>query len=655
MARPIVLSNGRLHVGINKYGEVHDFYYPYVGLENHAAAKSLRHRIGVWTDGRISWLDDESWQFVHGYHEHSLVGFIKAHHHELNISLEFDDCVDYEQDVFVRNIHVINDVDRPREIRLFMHQVFDISDGAGNGDTVQFLPGSNAILTYRGRRAFVIGGQHASSMLPFDQHTVGLFGIEGHLGTYVDAEDGWLSNNHVEHGRVDSTIGFTLPIEAHSSERVHYWIAAGLNERAALDIHKNIVDTAGVFSRLTATARWWKDWLKPALVFAGQLEPGYQQSFVQSVLIIKAHIDERGGVIASTDTTMLKYSRDAYAYCWGRDSAYALWPLIRMGYSQEPKAFFEFCRNILHPSGYLMHKHQPDGALGSSWHPYMHDDGTVAPPIQEDETAIVLFIFSEYYQLHKDDQLLNEYYESLVRPIANFLSDYVDSSTGLPKPTYDLWEQIFATSTYTVAVVYAALIAAAELATAHHNDQDAVRWRTAAEDILAAARRQLYNPDRGVFYKNLRLSKGETTKSDVVDASSIYGVFMFGLFPFDGPELQNSVNTMLNSLKMPQPAVLGLARYEGDDYDRVSQDIPGNPWFVTGLWLAQYYLQTGQIEQAVEILQWCQLHMLSTGVLPEQINPYTDQYVSVAPLVWSQAEYVSTLLDLIGQTGPAAL
>lgn len=34
MARPIVLGNGEMHVGINKFGEVHDFYYPYVGQEN---------------------------------------------------------------------------------------------------------------------------------------------------------------------------------------------------------------------------------------------------------------------------------------------------------------------------------------------------------------------------------------------------------------------------------------------------------------------------------------------------------------------------------------------------------------------------------------------------------------------------------------------
>ena len=47
MARPIVLSNGSMHVGINLYGMVHDLYYPYVGLENHAAASKRRHHCAI--------------------------------------------------------------------------------------------------------------------------------------------------------------------------------------------------------------------------------------------------------------------------------------------------------------------------------------------------------------------------------------------------------------------------------------------------------------------------------------------------------------------------------------------------------------------------------------------------------------------------------
>ena len=217
MARPIVLSNGQLHVGINLYGEVHDFYYPYVGLENHSAAQHLRHKIGVWVENQFSWLDDGSWQFEFSYPYHSLIGKIKAHNANLGIMLEFDDVVDAYKNVFLRNIHVINKHSKKREIRLFMHQVFNIGNSAGNGDTAQYLPDSQAILTYKGHRAFVIDGMHGNGK-NFDQYSIGLFGIEGHEGTYKDAEDGQLSGNNVEHGRVDSVLGFELNIEPHGSK-----------------------------------------------------------------------------------------------------------------------------------------------------------------------------------------------------------------------------------------------------------------------------------------------------------------------------------------------------------------------------------------------------------------------------------------------------
>ena len=174
---------------------MHDFYFPYVGFENHAAGKWLRHRVGVWVDGRLSWLDDESWTFTFRYPLSALVGHTLAKNEELGIILEFDDVVDAHISAFMRNIHVINLRPDAREVRLFMHQAFVIGDARSNTDTAQYLPDSKAILHYRGRRAFIISGSHGD--IPFDQYSIGLFGIEGWEGTYRDAEDGELSMHDV--------------------------------------------------------------------------------------------------------------------------------------------------------------------------------------------------------------------------------------------------------------------------------------------------------------------------------------------------------------------------------------------------------------------------------------------------------------------------
>lgn len=645
MARPIVLSNGELHVGINNFGLVHDFYYPYVGLENHSAGPDLRHRVGVWIDGRISWLDDGAWSFTFRYPHRALIGHTVAKNESLGILLEFDDVVDGTISAFMRNIHVVNLWNQAREVRLFMHQAFAIGDGRSNTDTAQYLPDSDAILHYRGRRAFIISGA-TDDKAPFDQYTVGLFGIENHEGSYRDADDGELSMCNVEHGRVDSVLRFKLALEPLSSQRVHYWIAAGTSTREALYIHKQLQDD-GVLKRLHSTAAWWHHWLEPVDTVVDKLAPDYRFNFLRSLMTIKSQTDKRGAVIASTDTTMLNYSRDAYAYCWPRDGAYVLWPLIRLGYVDEPHRFFEFCRRGLHPNGYLMHKYRADGALGSSWHPYVQPDGTVAPPIQEDETALVLFVFAQYYHMHASPRLLAEFYLPMVVPMANFMAGYIDDRTGLPKSSYDLWEEVFETTTYTTSVVYAALMAAAELADAANDSDHAVAWRTAADDIYDAAHKHLFNTSRQSFYKGLVASENGIRYDETIDVSSIFGAFMFGLFPVGSHELTAAVATMERTFDFA-PGINGLPRYENDNYYRVNFATPGNWWNITTLWMAQYYSETGNPEKAEKILTWVGSHAVATtGILSEQINPDDGTPLSVAPLTWSHAEYVATLLDTI--------
>ena len=40
---------------MDSYNRVRDFYYPYVGQENHVSGNI--HKTGVWVDGSFSWLD----------------------------------------------------------------------------------------------------------------------------------------------------------------------------------------------------------------------------------------------------------------------------------------------------------------------------------------------------------------------------------------------------------------------------------------------------------------------------------------------------------------------------------------------------------------------------------------------------------------------
>jgi GH15 family glucan-1,4-alpha-glucosidase len=96
----------------------------------------------------------------------------------------------------------------------------------------------------------------------------------------------------------------------------------------------------------------------------------------------------------------------------------------------------------------------------------------------------------------------------------------------------------------------------------------------------------------------------------------------------------------------------GLARYEADGYMRSGgadvEKIPGNPWFICTLWLADYRIASARsledLEKAMEILEWVTERALPSGVLAEQVDPLTGAPVSVSPLTWSHSTVVATVI-----------
>jgi glucoamylase len=95
----------------------------------------------------------------------------------------------------------------------------------------------------------------------------------------------------------------------------------------------------------------------------------------------------------------------------------------------------------------------------------------------------------------------------------------------------------------------------------------------------------------------------------------------------------------------------GVARYESDPYQaRAAGDsrVPGNPWFICTLWLAQHSIakagSVAGLQESVPILSWVAKHALPSGILAEQLHPFTGEPLSVSPLTWSHAELAATVL-----------
>lgn len=638
MGRAAVLSNGQIFVGLDENGLVHDFYYPYVGLDNLANARSSQHKIGVWVNGDFRWTEDGSWQIDVSMENDALICNVRMHSNELGITLELQNFVDIEYNAFFRHIKVINELDSQRDIRVFMHQVFQISR-AGRADTAMYVPDDHYILDYKGRCCLAIGGKLGKSA-SFDQYAVGNYAIEGKAGTFKDAEDGELSGNLVEHGGVDSVIRFRSITEGHESFKFDYWIIAADSQTDAQEIH-GYFKSHPMTKRLDGARTSWRNWLEPAQEKLAQMPVAERELAQKSLLIIKAHCDDRGSVLASGDSSIFNFGRDYYCYCWPRDAAYALWPLIRLGLYDEAKRFFEFARDTMHRDGYLSHKYQPDRAIGSTWHPLLHGRNKELA-IQEDETAIVIFMIGEFYRRSEDKAFLESFYNSFIVPCANFMSHYVDD-TGLPHASYDLWEQKFLTSTYTASTVIAGLETAAQLAQVVDRTENSLRWEEAARKMRENF--SVFFHPKGYYRKGfLQQDNGELVFDDTLDISSFYGPYMFARLGVEDPQVQSTLQHVEQRLLDSSP-IGGVVRFEYDDYFLAKRKYKGNPWVVCSLWLAQYYKADGQIDKAAKLMHWAFQRTQPSDVLSEQFDPENGNAIGVTPLVWSHAEFVNTALD----------
>ena len=641
MGRPVVLSNGQMFVGLDENGLVHDFYYPYVGLDNLTTARSTQHRIGVWVDGQFRWTNDGTWQISTNFADDALISNIRMHSPELAVTLELQDFVDVTYNALIRCVRITNEANHERDIRLFMHQVFQISR-AGRADTAMYVPDDHYLLDYKGRCCLLIAGKTTDGR-DFDQYSVGNYAIEGKAGTFMDAEDGELSGNAVEHGGVDSVIRFRGNVPANGQLGVDYWVIAADSQSDAQVVHTHL-KYYPIADRLEATRKRWRDWMAPALPKVEGLPEEHRRALQKSLLIIKAHCDERGSILASGDSSIFNYGRDYYCYCWPRDAAFAVWPLMRLGLYDEARKFFDFARDTMHRDGYLMHKYQPDRAIGSTWHPLLHNRSKELA-IQEDETAIVIFMIGEYFTFSKDRVYVENIFDSFISPCANFLANYVDSVTGLPHASYDLWEQKFLTSTYTVCTVIAGLETAANIAgILERAPAEALRWQQAAEKMRANLD-ALYHPD-GYFRKGFLLQpEGNLEYADALDSSNLYGPLMFARLPLDDPRMAATLAAVEQRLLNTSP-IGGVIRDEHDGYFLAKQQYKGNPWIVCTLWLAQYYIGASMTEKAKELVAWTLERAYPSGALSEQFDPENGFALSVTPLVWSHAELVNTLLDL---------
>jgi glucoamylase len=675
MPRDIPVGNGRMLVTFDNKYQIRDVYFPHVGQENHAGAGPCR--FGVYTDipgskkSALFWTTSEGWTIRQRYLRDTLTTSVSLDHPQLRLAIYCNDTIDFHRNILVRKIKIKNLASHERVVRIMHHQDFNMF-GTKVGDTAYFDPELRSIVHYRTKRYLMVTF-YSSGEQRIDEYATGTSGFHGAEGTWRDAEDGHLQGNAIAQGAVDSTVALHVNLPPDGERTVYMILIAGHSREELLELHKWLTKMSpqGVIDRTTS---YWRLWAGGTNINFGNLPPKVVDLFKRSLLVVRTQIDNDGAIVAANDSDIMQFSRDTYSYVWPRDGALVADALDLAGFPDIARWFYNFCAKTITEDGYFYHKYNPDGSPASSWHPWVLKNER-AMPIQEDETALVVWAIWRHYYRYRDIEFVRPLWVDIVQKAADFMCKYRDSHTGLPLPSYDLWEERWGVHAFTVATVYGGLKAARNFAVCFGDREKAEKYNTAAEEIRAGAAKYLWSdklkrfvrrlvpkeqpvpPDDANYVEAEQLKTEPKTEDfyevdETIDAS-LYAIYKYHLFEADDERVVATMRAVEEKLWV-KTRVGGLARYENDYYHRVSNDIaavPGNPWFICTLWLADYYITraqtTAELKMALPIFEWTAAHALESGVLAEQVNPYTNEPLSVSPLTWSHATVVSTAIKYL--------
>ncbi len=645
MPKDIPISNGSLLLNFDSDYQIRDIYFPFIGQENHSSGHPFR--FGVWVEGEYSLIGPE-WEKDLRYHDKSLATNVFLKNKALDLEIHCCDVVDVDLNVYIKKIEVSNLKDKPREVRLFFSHNFNLY-GNDIGGTAYFDPRSCSIIHYKVHRYFLISSL-ANDQWGIKHFSCGRRNTLGNLDKTMNIARGELNQEATAWGTPYSTVGIWLQLPAQGKTTTYYWIAAGMNYNEVsglnLEIHKKTPEE--LFKR---SLRYWKTWVDKDLTHLQYLPKSVTNIFDRSLLILRTQIDNHGAIIAANDSDIIRFGKDTYSYMWGRDGAFVAAALAKAGYSHLCMKYFDFCNKILSDEGYLFQHYNPDGSLASNWHSWIVE-GKEVLPIQEDSTALTLWSLWIHYQSLNDIEFVKPLYNSLIKKAADFLFRYRDPETLLPLPSYDLWEERYATHTYTAASVVAGLRAAANFADLFQDNVLANKYNSAAEEVKEGIKKYFFHTELGRFARSgLRIKDGYQL-DEIVDVS-LLSLATLGIFDSNDPLIKETVKAVYDKLWLKTP-VEGCARYEKDFYQRADNcpdNIPGNPWFISTLWLAEYYIEQAQdkeqLQKSLFFIEWCVKNALASGVLAEQVDPYKGSPLCVSPLTWSHSAFVWTVLKYI--------
>jgi glucoamylase len=307
-----------------------------------------------------------------------------------------------------------------------------------------------------------------------------------------------------------------------------------------------------------------------------------------------------------------------WAYVWPRDASFAAAAFAGTGHRREAREILTF----------LARTQRPDG----TWPARSHPDGTPVAdsrPDQLDATGWVPWAAWLAADQGRDLAAARQVWP-LVRAAADRASRSLGRD-GLPPPAPDYWERRERLPTLgTAAALLAGLRAAGHLAAAVGDAGQAGRYRAAAARLAAAVPRAFAG--LGGYHRDAARPGGH------------------GLGRSGGPDA--AVTWLAPPFAPADPAVLAAVARTGEQLGPGGGGaVPGLPWREREFWtpatasFALAAMASGDKASAERRLGWLLDHRTALGAFPERVRRSDGQPRSVAPLAWTHAIVLLTLVS----------
>jgi len=422
--------------------------------------------------------------------------------------------------------------------------------------------------------------------------------------------------------------------------------------------------------------RNWRNWQRTLLPLE-EVEPGERDLYRKSAMVLRAQEGKltRGAIVASLSIPWGEafadkprgYGQGGYHMVWPRDLVQIASGLLAAGAKQEARRALDFLRDSQEADG---HWPQNMWTSGETFWSAVQLGETAQPPLLLD-------------LLHREGALDDDQraaYWPMVKRAAAYLVRQGPSSQE------DRWENERGFNAYTISVLIAALLVAAEMAEAHGETREAEYLRETADLWYS-------NIDYWTYVTNFSLAKrfgvsgyylriappgdhGQPVKHDehlkfwylkprtreklppaAIVSSDTLAYVRFGLRAPDDPRIVDTLKVIDGVTKVETPCGPAWHRYTHDGYGEKADGSPfdgkhghGRAWPLLAGERAHYELAAGRRDEAVRLLRAMENFAGEGGLIPEQVwdtydIPEHGLYFgrpsgSAMPLAWAHAEYI---------------